>query len=66
MNLEELIIMLERKYGVDVEVADNIVLDYHYDVTIKNENILEVLDLLKETLPICYKIEGQKVIIQKR
>ena len=44
MNLKELIVLLERKFGVDIEVADNIVLDYHYDGTIKNETILEVLD----------------------
>ena len=66
MNLEKLIVLLERKYGVDIEVDDNIILDYHYDGTIKNETIIEVLDLLKETLPIRYKIEGQKVIIQKK
>ncbi len=66
MNLAKLIVLLERKYGVDIVVADNIILDYHYDGTIKNETILEVLDLLKETLPIRYKIEGQKVIIQKK
>lgn len=66
MNLSELIVLLERKYGVDITVSDNIVLDFHYDGTIKNETILEVLELLKETLPINYKIEGQKVIIQKK
>lgn len=66
MNLRELIVLLERKFGVDIEVADNIVLDYHYDGTIKDETILEVLDLLKETLPIRYKIDGQKVIIQNK
>jgi transmembrane sensor len=66
MNLKELFVLLERKYGVDIEVADNMVLDYHYDSTITTETILEVLDLIAETLPIKYKIEGQKVIIQKR
>ncbi len=66
MNLRELIVVLERKYGVEIEVADNMMLDYHYDGTIKNETILEVLDLIKETLPIDYKISGQKVIIQKK
>jgi len=66
MNLKELIVLLERKFGVDIEVADNMVLDYHYDGTIKEETILEVLDLLKETLPIQYKIEGQKIIIQNK
>lgn len=66
MNLKELFVLLERKYGVDIEVADNIILDFHYDSTITNETILEVLDLIAETLPIKYRIEGQKVIIQKR
>jgi transmembrane sensor len=66
MNLRELFVLLERKYGVDIDVADDMVLDYHYDSTITNETILEVLDLIAETLPIKYKIDGQKVIIQKR
>ncbi|HSO88587.1 MAG TPA: FecR domain-containing protein [Draconibacterium sp.] len=66
MNLKELIILLERKYGVDIEVTDNLILDCHYDGTIKNESILEVLDLLKETLPVKYKIEGQTILITKK
>jgi transmembrane sensor len=66
MNLKELFVLLERKYGVDIEAADDIVLDYHYDSTITNETILEVLDLIAETLPIKYRIDGQTVIIQKR
>lgn len=66
MNLKELIVMLERKYGVDIEVSDKSLLDYHYDGTIKNETILEVLNLLKETLPIKYKIEDQIILITKK
>jgi ferric-dicitrate binding protein FerR (iron transport regulator) len=66
MSLKELIVLLERKFGVDIVVSDNIVLDYHYDGTIKNETILEILELLQETLPINYKIQGQQVIIQKK
>jgi len=66
MNLKELIVLLERKYGVDIEVKANVILDYHYDGIIKNETILEVLDILKETLPVDYKIEGQKIIIRKK
>ncbi len=66
MNLKELIVLLERKYGVDFHVTDNKILNYHYDGTIKNETILEVLDLLKETLPIKYNIEGQTILITKK
>ena len=66
MNLKELFVVLERKYGVDIQVMDNLILNYHYDGTIKDETILEVLDLLKETLPIKYKIEGQTILITKK
>ena len=66
MNLKELFVLLERKYGVNIQVDDDIVLDYHYDGTIRNETILEVLDLLRETIPITYRISGQKVIINQK
>lgn len=66
MNLKELFVVLERKYGVDIQVTNNLILDYHYDGTIKDETIIEVLDLLKETLPIKYKIEGQTIVITKK
>jgi len=65
MDLKKLFVLLERKYGVDFRVDDDLVLDYHYDGIIRNETILEVLELLNETLPITYKIEGQNIIIQK-
>lgn len=65
MSLKELITMLERKYGVDIEVTDASILDYHYDGTIKDESIIEVMDILKHSLPISYKIEEQKLIIIK-
>jgi len=66
MNLKELFVVLERKYGVDIQVTNDLILDYHYDGAIKDETILEVLDLLKETLPIKYKIEGQAILITKK
>jgi transmembrane sensor len=65
MDLAELIILLERKYGVDIQVDDSGILKYHYTGTIKNETILEILDIIKHTLPIEYKIEDQTVHIQK-
>lgn len=66
MKLRELIVLLERKYGVEIETSDSMILDYHYDGAIKDETILEVLDLLKETLPVTYQIEGQTIFITKK
>jgi ferric-dicitrate binding protein FerR (iron transport regulator) len=66
MSLRELIILLERKYGVDILVADQDILNYHYDGTIKNETIVEVLNILQETLPVYYEINDQTIKILKK
>lgn len=66
MNLGELITLLERKYGVGITVQDPRLLNHHYDGTIKNETIMEVLEILQATLPINYIIKDQKVIITKK
>lgn len=65
MKLKELLILLERKYGVDIEVEDDSVLEFHYDGTLKNETIIEVMEILKHSLPIEYKINEQKLVITK-
>jgi transmembrane sensor len=66
MSLRELIILLERKYGVEIMVSDPDILNYHYDGTLKNETIIEVLNILQETLPVDYVINDQKVRILKK
>jgi transmembrane sensor len=63
MGLKELIVLLERKYGVDIEVNNNALLDLHFDGTIKNETIIEILEIIKKTLPVNYKITDQKINI---
>lgn len=65
MNLKELIVLLERRYGVDIEVFDDDILTYHYTGTIKNESILDIMQIIQHTLPIEFKIENQKIIIHK-
>jgi transmembrane sensor len=64
MNMKELKTLLERKFGVEIEIRDQSILQYHYDGTFKNETIFEVLEVLKLTLPIQYHIEDQKIIIE--
>lgn len=65
MSLKDLAVLLERKYGIEIEIGDQSILDYHYDGTIKDETILEVLEILKRTLPIQYRIVNQKIVIKK-
>lgn len=66
MSLKDLTALLERRYGVEIEINDKGILDYHYDGTIKDETILQVLEILKCTLPIDYHIVDQKIVIQKK
>jgi len=63
LNLKDLVILLERKYGVEIEVKNKDILDLHFDGTIKNESIIEFLEIVQKTLPINYKIIGQKIEI---
>lgn len=66
MSLKELIILLERKYGVEIEVKNEALLDLHFDGTIKNETIIEILDYIKIALPIKYNIVEQKIEITSK
>ncbi|AHW61531.1 FecR family protein [Draconibacterium orientale] len=66
MSFADLIKLLERKFGVNIEVIDKTILDEHYTGTIKNETILEILNIIQHTHPIKYEIKGQKIIIQKK
>ncbi len=63
MSLKELRVLLERKYGVEIDIKNNKLLDLHFDGTIKNETIIEVLEYVKKTLPINYNIVDQKIEI---
>lgn len=63
MSMKELEVTLERKYGVEINVKDKDLLDLHFDGTIKNETIIEVLEILKIALPIEYHITDQTIEI---
>ncbi len=65
MNIKELIVTIERKFGVEIEVTDPGILKYHYTGTLKNESVLEVMELIKHTLPIDYSVDGQVIRIVK-
>jgi len=65
-NFGELVIKLERKYGVKIEVLDSELFHYHYDGTIINETIDEVLAIIALTMPIDYSIMDEKISIRKK
>jgi transmembrane sensor len=63
MPLKELVVLLERKYGVEFVVKDEDILNYHCDATFHGETLFEFLDILKKMIPIDYKIVGQTIEI---
>jgi transmembrane sensor len=62
-SLKELAVLLERRYGVEIEVINKEILDLHFDGTIKNESIIEIMEIMKKALPIDYNIAGQQIEI---
>lgn len=66
MTLKELQVLLERRYGVDIVVKDKDLLNLHFDGVIKNESILEIMDILKYTLSIDYVIVDQTIEIKAK
>ncbi|MCO4293542.1 DUF4974 domain-containing protein [Solitalea sp. MAHUQ-68] len=66
-NFRDLLKILESKYNVQFEVNDPSLFKYHYDGSIRNENIIQVLNLIKETLPIKYQlVSGNVIMIEKQ
>ena len=63
MTLKELRVLLERKYGVDIVITNDELLSLHFDGVIKNETIIEIMDILKVTLSIDYKVVDQRIEI---
>ena len=66
MSLKDFSVILERKYGIDIEIDDRSIIDLHIDCTIKNESVFEILNIIQKTLPVKYKITGQKIKITKK
>lgn len=53
-SFKDLLDMLEGRYNVHFVVKDQELFNYHYDGTIRDENLTTVLDILKQTLPFRY------------
>lgn len=63
-RLENLVVRLERWYGVDIKVDDfEQVKDLKYTLSIKTESLREMLELMKYVTPFEYKINGESVFL---
>ncbi len=62
-NFENVIKKLERWYNVNIELTGKDSVDDRFTLTIKNESLREVLDLIGLTTPLNYKIKDNQVTI---
>lgn len=65
-TFEGLSVKLERWYGVQINIAGDEIKKYHFNGTIENETVQEVLEAIQYTLPIKYSIQHNVIYIQKK
>ncbi len=63
-SLQEVVIDLERKYNVKININSQKLLNYEYTGTFDNLSIDEVLKLLTISSPIKYSIKNGKIILE--
>lgn len=59
----EAVKLMERWYGVNIQLDPSLKYSQTYTMTIKTESLRELLDLMKLTTPFAYKIDGDEVTI---
>lgn len=75
--MEEVVRKLNRWFNVEIEVADQAILDYVYTATFQDESIDQILELLTLTAPIRYQVvqrekqenetfTAKRIILRKR
>lgn len=63
-TLDHVIQSLERRYNVKIHISRTQTMDCKLTARIRNESLGEMLELLKSTTSITYKIEGGEVFIE--
>ena len=58
--------MLERWHGMEIQLADTSIDNYHFTAKFSSESMVQIMELLKKTSPITYHIVNNKVIIAKK
>jgi len=60
-SLEDLAVILERKYDVTIHFEDNLLLDLRFTGIIENETIEQILELIKISSNVDYRIDGREI-----
>jgi len=60
-KLEDLAIMLERRYNVNIAFASSEVKNYRFSGTIQHETLEQIFEIIRLTMPVSYSINKGKV-----
>jgi ferric-dicitrate binding protein FerR (iron transport regulator) len=61
-SMEDVVKRLSRWFNVEIIISDPEIKEYVYKATFKNENLTQVLNLLKLSAPIDYRITARKAL----
>lgn len=62
-NLGNLARQLERRYNVTIEFASESIKKYRFSGTIQNETIEQIMEIMRNTMPLKYSIENGKILV---
>ena len=62
-TMEEMSVMLERRYNVEIVLGDGVVGSFRFSGTLKDETLEQVLFAIRSTAPVDYKIDGKKIVL---
>jgi len=63
--MAELVRLIERWYGVSIEIVDDEIKRYHLNGTLEDETLRDVMEILQMTLKISYEIDNKEIRIYK-
>jgi hypothetical protein len=64
ISAQNLYSKLEGWYGLQIKIINQPLKNHLYNLTIRNEPVKDLLDLINEVTPIKYQINGKEVIIE--
>ncbi len=62
-TMEEMSVMLERRYNVEIVLGDKEIGSFRFSGTLKDETLEQVLFAIRSTAPVDYKIDGKKIVL---
>ena len=62
-SFRSLVVKLERWFDTEINILNEEILDFHFNGTIENETVQDVMEIIKYTLPIQYTIKHNVITI---